>query len=212
MILMLLACVCVYAQAPQKMSYQAVVRNADNSLVVNQNVSARIWVLQGSANGPAVYIETQTASTNANGLMALSIGEGTVVSGSFSAIDWADGPYFLKTEIDPAGGGSYTVESVQKLLSVPYALYANQAGNGFSGDYNDLVNTPEIPTVPTNVSAFTNDAGYLTSYTEQQVLTISHDTVFLTGGSFVKLPAGFDGDYNSLTNTPNLAAVAPRGS
>ena len=212
MILMLLACVCVYAQAPQKMSYQAVVRNADNSLVVNQNVSARIWVLQGSANGPAVYIETQTASTNANGLMALSIGEGTVVSGSFSAIDWADGPYFLKTEIDPAGGGSYTVESVQKLLSVPYALYANQAGNGFSGDYNDLVNTPEIPTVPTNVSAFTNDAGYLTSYTEQQVLTISHDTVFLTGGSFVKLPAGFDGDYNSLTNTPNLSAVATSGS
>jgi hypothetical protein len=209
---MVLACVCAYAQAPQKMSYQAVVRNADNSLVVNQNVSVRIWVLQGSTNGSAVYIETQTASTNANGLMALSIGEGTVVSGSFSAIDWADGPYFLKTEIDPAGGGSYTVESVQKLLSVPYALYANQAGNGFSGDYNDLVNTPEIPTVPTNVSAFTNDAGYLTSYTEQQVLTISHDTLFLTGGSFVKLPAGFDGDYNSLTNTPNLSAVATSGS
>jgi hypothetical protein len=66
--------------------------------------------------------------------------------------------------------------------------------------------------VPTNVSAFTNDAGYLTSYTEQQVLTISHDTVFLTGGSFVKLPEGFDGDYNSLTNTPNLAAVATSGS
>ena len=212
MILMVLACVCTWAQAPQKMSYQAVVRNADNTLVANQNISARIWVLQGSANGTAVYIETQTATTNANGLLTLSVGEGTVVSGSFSAIDWANGPYFLKTEIDPTGGSSYALETAQKLLSVPYALYANQAGNGFSGDYNDLINTPEIPTVPTNVSAFTNDAGYLTSYTEQQVLTISHDTLFLTGGSFVKLPAGFDGDYNSLTNTPNLAAVATSGS
>ena len=81
-----------------------------------------------------------------------------------------------------------------------------------SGSYSDLTGTPTIPTVPTNVSAFTNDAGYLTSFTEQQVLTISHDTVFLTGGSFVKLPAGFDGDYNSLTNTPNLSAVATSGS
>ena len=211
MILMVLACVCTWAQAPQKMSYQAVVRNADNTLVANQNVSARIWVLQGSANGTAVYIETQTAATNANGLLTLSVGEGTVVSGSFSAIDWANGPYFLKTEIDPTGGSSYALETAQKLLSVPYALYANQAGNGFSGDYNDLINTPEIPTVPTNVSAFTNDAGYLTSYTEQ-VLSISNDTFLLTGGSFVKLPAGFDGDYNSLTNTPNLSAVATSGS
>ena len=159
MILMVLACVCVYAQAPQKMSYQAVVRNADNSLVVNQNVSVRIWVLQGSANGSAVYIETQTASTNANGLMALSIGEGTVVSGSFSTIDWAGGPYFLKTEIDPAGGSSYAFESVQKLLSVPYALYAKEAANAFSGDYNDLKNKPAIPQ---NVGELTNDAGYIT--------------------------------------------------
>jgi len=36
----------------------------------------------------------------------------------------------------------------------------------FSGDYNDLSNKPTIPTVPTNVSAFTNDAGYITGYTE----------------------------------------------
>ena len=69
---------------------------------------------------------------------------------------------------------------------------------GFSGNYNDLTNKPTIPTVPTNVSAFTNDAGYITSYTETQVLSIRHDTVFLTGGSFVILPS----------ETQNLSDVA----
>lgn len=162
-ILLLFACACAYAQAPQKMTYQSVVHDANNSLVDNRNVSARIWILHGGADGAAVYIETQTATTNANGLMTLVIGEGTVVSGSLANIDWADGPYFLKAEVDPAGGSSYTQVTVQELLSVPYALYAEQAGNGFSGDYNDLVNTPDIPTVPTHVSAFTNDAGYITS-------------------------------------------------
>ena len=211
-VLLLLACACAYAQAPQKMTYQSVVHDANHSLVDNHNVSARIWIMQGGADGAAVYIETQTATTNANGLMTLVIGEGTVVSGSLANIDWADGPYFLKAEVDPAGGSSYTQVTVQELLSVPYALYAEQAGNGFGGDYNELVNTPDIPTVPTNVSAFTNDAGYLTSFTEQQVLSISHDTLFLTGGSFVKLPENFDGNYNSLTNTPNLSAVATSGN
>lgn len=128
--LLVLVCVSVWAQAPQKMGYQAVVRNANNSLVTNQSVTARISILQGSTTGSAVYVETQTVTTNVNGLMTLSIGEGTVVSGTFSGIDWSSGPYFLKSEIDPDGGVNYSIESVQQLLSVPYALYAATSGNG----------------------------------------------------------------------------------
>jgi hypothetical protein len=202
----------LFAQAPEKFTYQAVVRNANNSLVINSPVGVRVSILQGGVNGTLVYMETQTSVTNDNGLITLQIGSGNVQQGNFADIDWAVGSYFLKTETDPNGGSNYSITSTQQLLSVPYALYAKDAGNGFSGDYNDLTNTPQIPTVPTNVSAFTNDAGYLTSFTEQQILTISHDTIFLTGGSFVKLPSGFDGDYNSLTNTPNLSAVATSGS
>ena len=152
----------VFAQVPQKFTYQAVVRNANNALVTNQNVSVRVSILQGSENGSAVYVETHTAATNTNGLMTLEIGDGTVVSGDFSAIDWADGPYFLKAETDPSGGTNYTIEGTQQLLSVPYALFAGAAANAFSGDYNDLTHQPEIPTVPTNVSAFANDAHYIT--------------------------------------------------
>ena len=79
--------------------------------------------------------------------------------GSFAGIDWANGPFFLKTETDPVGGTNYTVTSTQQLMSVPYALYAEEAGNGFSGDYNDLTNKP---TIPQNVGDLTNDAGYIT--------------------------------------------------
>ena len=288
-IILLLCAVSLFAQAPEKFSYQAVVRNTSNVLVTNAQVGVRVSILQGAATGNAVYVETHTATTNANGLLTIEIGGGTAQQGTFANIDWANGPYFLKTETDPNGGSNYTVTSTQQLLSVPYALYSKEAGNGFSGDYNDLtnkptnvsafnndagyvtnadipsipiyvsafindmgyitdytetdpqfnawdkdyndlINTPVIPSVPTNVSTFTNDAGYITNAdipeiptvptnvsaftndvpyltSEQQILSISNDTIFLTGGSFVKLPAastGFSGDYNDLTNTPTI--------
>lgn len=301
--------------------------------MVNAQVGVRVNIMQGSSSGPSVYTETHIVTTNTNGLMTLNIGSGSVLHGNFEGINWADGPYYLKTDIDPNGGNDYTITTIQQLLSVPYALYAKDAGNvptiptnisaftndagyltsqdmpeiptvptnvsaftndagyltnynetdpqfnAWNKDYNDLINKPNIPTVPENVSAFTNDAGYvtstevqqiaevpsvvsafqndagyitaaqvpaqvnadwdamtgaaqilnkptiptmptnvsafvndvpyLTSFIEQQVLTISNDTIFLTGGSFVKLPAAaveFSGDYNDLTNTPIIPA------
>ena len=154
-IAILLCAATLFAQAPEKFTYQAVVRNSSNSLVANTQVGMRVSILQGSTNGSAVYVETQTATTNANGLVTLSIGDGSVQQGTFANIDWANGPFFLKTETDPNGGSNYTVTTTQQLLSVPYALYAKTAENGFSGDYNDLTNTPQ------NVSTFNNDAGYI---------------------------------------------------
>jgi hypothetical protein len=114
----------VFAQAPQKMSYQAVIRNSTNKLVVSAPVGMRISILQGTATGTAVYVETQMPTTNANGLASLEIGSGTIVSGTFSAIDWSAGPYFIKTETDPAGGTDYSISGTSELLSVPYAFYS----------------------------------------------------------------------------------------
>ncbi|MBP9792607.1 MAG: hypothetical protein KBC56_01250 [Flavobacterium sp.] len=116
------------AQAPQKMSYQAVVRNAGNTLIANATVGMRISVLQGTANGTAVYVETQAPTTNANGLVTLEIGAGTVVSGTFAFISWGTNNYYIKTETDPTGGTNYTISGTTQLLSVPYALYAGNAG------------------------------------------------------------------------------------
>lgn len=108
------------AQAPEKMSYQAVIRNTANTLVTNQAVGMKISILQGSASGTAVYVETQTPTSNINGLVAVEIGTGAVVSGAFATINWANGPYFIKTETDPTGGSSYTITGTSQLLSSPY--------------------------------------------------------------------------------------------
>jgi hypothetical protein len=121
------------AQAPNKMSYQAVIRNSSNILITNQTVGIRISILQGSANGTAIYVETQTPATNANGLVSIEIGGGTVVSGNFSTIDWANGPFFIKTETDPLGGTNYIISGTSQFLSVPYALYAETAGSNIPG-------------------------------------------------------------------------------
>jgi len=116
-----------WAQSPEKMSYQAVVRDAGNALVTSQAVGIQISILQGSVSGSAVYVETQTPSTNINGLISIEIGTGTVVSGTFNTIDWSAGPYFIKTETDPTGGTSYTITGTSQLMSVPYALHAKTA-------------------------------------------------------------------------------------
>jgi hypothetical protein len=117
----------IFAQSPEKMSYQAVIRDAGNVLVSNQSVGMQISVLQTTANGTAVYVETQTPTTNANGLVSIEIGMGSAVSGSFSAINWSAGPYFIKTETDPTGGTNYTIIGTSQMLSVPYALHAKTA-------------------------------------------------------------------------------------
>jgi hypothetical protein len=123
----------VFAQAPNKMSYQAVVRNSSNALVTNSVVGMQISILQGTSSGTEVYVETQTPTTNANGLASIEIGGGTVVLGNFSSIDWANGPFFIQSEIDPLGGSNYTITGTTQLLSVPYALYAASAGNNTPG-------------------------------------------------------------------------------
>ncbi|MBN2613465.1 MAG: DUF1566 domain-containing protein [Bacteroidales bacterium] len=119
----------VQCQTPQKMSYQAVVRNSSNELITNHAVSIRISILQGSVNGTVVFTETHTPGANDNGLVSLEIGAGTLADGDFTSIDWANGPYFIKTETDPAGGTNYIITGTSQILSVPYALHAKTAEN-----------------------------------------------------------------------------------
>lgn len=123
----LLITVATWAQSPEKMSYQAIVRDASNSLLATQTVGMQISILQGSISGTAVYVETQSPSTNTNGLVSIEIGTGTLISGDFTTIDWANDTYFIKTETDPAGGTNYTITGTSQLMSVPYALHYKTA-------------------------------------------------------------------------------------
>ena len=132
-----------FAQAPQKMSYQAVIRNTSGALVTSSSVGMKISILQGTATGTVAYSETQIASTNANGLVSLEIGSGTVVSGTFAGIDWANGPYFIKTETDPEGGTNYSIIGTNQLLSVPYALFSANGTPGPTGPQGPIGLTGE---------------------------------------------------------------------
>jgi uncharacterized protein (TIGR02145 family) len=114
----------IFAQAPGVFNYQAVITNQDGSSLSMQPVSFRVSLLQGEITGTALYTETQQDTTNSYGLVILNIGLGTPVQGEFAKIDWSKGPYFLKLELDPAGGSDYHHMGTSQLLSVPYSLFA----------------------------------------------------------------------------------------
>lgn len=117
----------VFAQAPEKMSYQAIIRSQTNSLVKNSDISLKVIVHQGATTGAKVYEETHLVKTNNNGLVSLEIGTGNIITGSFSAIAWEKGPYFIETQVDATGGTNYNIIGITQLLSVPYALHAKTA-------------------------------------------------------------------------------------
>ncbi|MBQ4376177.1 MAG: hypothetical protein II793_00600, partial [Bacteroidales bacterium] len=120
-----------FAQAPQSVSYQAVVRHANNRLAVNQQVAIKLSILQGSADGAVVYDELHQTTTNANGLLSVILGQGipSNLGGEFSDINWANGPYFIKSQVDVDGSGDFSLTSTQQMLSVPYAMHANSASS-----------------------------------------------------------------------------------
>ena len=137
----LMAAVLSFAQIPQTMSYQAVVRDGDNALVISKPVSIELSILRGSDEGTVVYAEKHDATTNANGLISLELGNGEQISETaFSQIDWSAGPYFVKTVAEIDGK---TVTGVTPMLTVPYAKFAERAGN--IPDLTDYAKKSDIP-------------------------------------------------------------------
>jgi hypothetical protein len=133
----------IMAQAPQAFKYQAVARDVAGNVLANKMISFRISILPGSTSSGAVYSETHTKSTNSFGLIDLEIGNGTIVTGSISDIDWSSNIYFIKIEMDPLGGSAFQMMGTSQLLSVPYALHArtvevDQVDDADSDPYNEI--------------------------------------------------------------------------
>jgi hypothetical protein len=175
----------------------------------------QISILKGSTDGNPVYAETQTPTSNSNGLVSVEIGSGTIVSGDFSAIDWSVDTYFIKTEIDPTGGTDYSITGISQLLSVPYALYAKTAGNAFSGDFNDLKNKPEVFNGSfsglTDIPSGLSDGDDNTQLNEAQVDTFVANNGYLTvevDGSITNEIQDLELTGNSLKITNNAAATS----
>ena len=189
----------IFAQAPQKMSYQAVIRNTSGALVTSSSVGMKISILQGTLAGTVVYAETQTASTNANGLVSLEIGSGTIIIGTFSGINWGNGPYFIKTQTDPLGGTNYTIASSSQLMSVPYALFS---ANGTPG--------PQGPTGPTGLTGSIGAIGPQGPIG----LTGSQGPIGLTGAvgaTGPQGPIGLTGPQGPIGLTGAVGATGPQG-
>jgi len=172
----------VFAQVPQLFNYQGIARDAGGNVLPARKIGVELSVLDGGPTGTVVYSETFTDTTNAFGLFTMQVGGGTVVTGSFPAINWATGNKYLQTAIDLSGGTSYSLSGTTQLLSVPYALYAQNAvvgvangswnlkGNAGTTDSNFVGTTDTTPlffkvhdSVAGRINAFTNETylGYL---------------------------------------------------
>ncbi len=169
------------AQVPRGITHQAVIRDPTNQLVINQSIGVRISIIQNATNGPVVYSETHSPTSNANGLITFVIGHGTPVSGDFEDIDWTDGPYFLKTEADPTGGTNYTITGTMQFLSVPYALHAGSSsdnqweqsswGNIFSKNTGNVGIGSQYPNSRLFVTGWASDPG-IPSASSQGILRL----------------------------------------
>ncbi len=191
-VVFVLGCIfAAFSQVPGAFNYQAVVRNSSGDIIANASVSFRVSILQNSETGSPVYVETQHTTTNSFGLVSLKIGQGTVVSGNLENAAWDTAPHFIKVEVDPAGGSAYSLLGTSELLSVPYALQAENVSN-------DKVNDADAD--PANELQSISLSG--------TVLTLSK-----SGGS-VTLPssAGGGGDNWGTQNVVTDATLSGNGT
>lgn len=199
--------VSLLAQAPQSFNYQAVVRDASGNVISSTMVGMKISILQGSVSGSAVCVEEFTPTTNSFGLVTLSIG--SLNTTDFAAIDWSDGPYFVKVELDPAGGTSYTEMGTTQLLSVPFALHSQTVENTDDAD-PDPSNEIQAISVNNDTLYLSNGGavylGYLLDNTDTQKLVLNDYYLGITNGNEIELPSvwsrfGTDISYDSGTVT-----------
>jgi len=165
--LLILGTTALFAQVPQGFNYQAALRDAAGAVLSSQPVSVKIELSQGAVT----YTEVHNLTTNAVGLINLTVGYTPQSGGTaFSDINWNTGGVSMTTSYDPAGGTNWTLVGTSILQSVPFAL---SAANGFSGVFSDLTGVPTIDTSNTN---------------EIQNLSRNGDTLRLSNGGAVVLP------------------------
>jgi Protein of unknown function (DUF1566)/Collagen triple helix repeat (20 copies) len=198
-LLTLMAAFCsilMFAQVPEGVNYQAVVRDASGIIVSNQMVGMKINIRQSSATGLIVYGETHAPTTNQFGLVNIVVGSGAVISGTFSSINWGAGPYFIEVSVDVTGGTNYVLMGTQQLMSVPYALYAKTSGNGAG------------PTGPTGAQgvAGTNGTNGATGATGPQGMAGANGAQGATG------PTGAQGVAGTNGTNGAAGATGPTGS
>ena len=183
-----------FAQAPQEISYQGVARSSSGTVLPNQNIGIKLDLHQGSVAGSIVFSENHSKTTNAFGLFTLGIGSSN--TSGFTAINWANGPYFLEVSMDPTGGTSYTSVGTQQFMSVPYALYAQTAGNA-SSTPTITINAPN--TVTSAGGSYTINVPASTTYTAGTGIDITGGVISNTATAVTPTITG----GNNITVNPS---------
>ena len=200
------------AQAPQGFNYQATVRNSTGDLIVNQNVNFKFNIMLNSATSLPVFSETHMAPTDDLGQVNLVIGQGTATIGTFSTINWGTGNYYLGIELNTGAG--YVAMGTTQLLSVPYALYANSAGNA-QADTPNLADVLAVNNGANNLQiknlAEPTDAedaatkNYVDNATSTNT-TLTDGSIFVGNASNVATGVALSGDV-TISNT-GLASIS----
>jgi trimeric autotransporter adhesin len=182
--------------APQRINYQGISRDALGNIITGGSVGIEFQINQGSPGGTQVFLESQVVNPNAAGIFTAAIG---AVS-SLASINWANGPYYLTIGIDPSGGSSYTTVGTHQLLSVPYALYAeNTKAPVVSVTGNTLSvggNTATLPggTTYTAGTGIAIGSGTVTN-------TAMDQTVAITAGNNVNVMSAYPNFTLDVPNT-----------
>ena len=228
LVVLLVTSVIVQGQVPEGFNFQAVIRNNRGAIAANQVVNVKVSILSGLNGENVIFSENHSARTNSQGLITCVIGTGSNQSSDFSSIEWQNGPFFIQIEADVNGGMDYQLVSKTQILTVPYAIHSQTAESlvgsisfdqiidvpnnlGFSGDYNDLTNRPNLFSGDYNDLTNTPDLTNLFSgdYNDLANKPILKDTVekYSFSGSYNDLtdrPVLFSGSYNDLTDLPTI--------
>ncbi|NVO02981.1 MAG: collagen-like protein [Bacteroidetes bacterium] len=196
----------IFSQAPEMFNYQAVCRTSTGVIIANQPVAFLLTIHDLTASGSVLYSERQTATTNAFGLVNLQVGSGIIQSGVFASIPWGTGSKFLEVGLDASGGTTYVAIGTPQLLSVPYAMYANQSGTGGATG----------PTGPQGIPGNDGAAG-IQGPTGPQGLTGNDGAPGIPGNDGAVGPqgptgaAGIDGSVGAQGPTGPTGAIGPQG-
>ena len=216
------------AQTPKTISYQGVARNATGQPIPNQPIKIKLSLLETATSTTSLYTETHTPTTTGQGLFALQIGAGSVLSGSYATLDWSNGPKFVKTEIDPTGGDNFTLSSTNPLNAVPFALFAQsgtpgpQGPQGLKGDTG--ATGPQGPIGLTGPQGLKGDTGVRGPVGTQGIAGTNGKTI-LNGITKPAISIGTVGDFyiNTASDTlygpkttggwgTGVSLIGPKGS
>lgn len=203
-----------FAQSPQKFKFQAVARDASGLPYISANLAVRVSLVRGSAAGMIDYAERHSITTSPLGVFDLEIGGGTLLSGDMNMLDWGTHSYYLKIDIDPNGGSSYTNLGTSQLLSVPYAIYSRESGNGGNptDELQNLQYDPATQTLTlTNGNSVTLNVG--SGGTDNQMLSYdpTSGALSITNGNTINIPAGPQGEQGPAGPSGPAGPQGPQG-